>query len=242
MVREKNAASITGKISEGMSSFESYNNKEFYRFDSLGFAITGRLVSGLFGFVIIVLMLMYTFSTAANSIMVADLGGSNAFVGDVVITEEPGPSSMSGTLNPGSSVDFGYMASDAEWDYTSNLRLSHAEVVVTWEANGAGSVGARQVTLDASTQNNGTGESQSDTGFDGTITIQIPFQMLPETVSGTADNAEAFVESYETEGGWFGGTFTYDSGSTITNDNSISYTISLKIYTWDIQNVRETII
>ena len=242
MAREQKAVSITGKISDGLSRFESYNNKEIYRFDQLGFTITGRLISGLFGFVIIVLMLMYTFSTAANSIMIADLGGSNAFVGDVVITEEPGPSSISGTLNPGDSVDFGYIVSDAEWDYTNNLRLSHAEVIVTWEANGAGSVGARQVTLDASTQNNDTGESQSDTGFDGTITIQIPFQMLPETVSGTADNAESFVESYETEGGWFGGTFTYDSGSTITNNNSISYTISLKIYTWDIQNVRETII
>ena len=242
MARERNAVSITGKILDGLSRFESYNNKEIYRFDQLGFTITGRLISGLFGFVIIVLMLMYTFSTAANSIMIADLGGSNAFVGDVVITEEPGPSSISDTLNPGDSVDFGYIVSDAEWDYTNNLRLSYAEVIVTWEANGAGSVGARQVTLDASTQNNDTGESQSDTGFDGTITIQIPFQMLPETVSGTADNAEAFVESYETEGGWFGGTFTYDSGSTITNDNSISYTISLKIYTWDIQNVRETII
>ena len=242
MAREQNAVSITGKISDGLSKFENYNNKEIYRFDRLGFTITGRLISGLSGFLIIVVMLMFTFSSAANSIMVADLGGSNAFVGDVVITEEPGPSPISGTLNPSGSVDFGYIVSDAEWDYTNNLRLSYAEVIVTWEANGAGSVGARQVTLDASTQNNDTGESQSDTGFDGTITIQIPFQMLPETVSGTADNAEAFVESYETEGGWFGGTFTYDSGSTITNDNSISYTISLKIYTWDIQNVRETII
>jgi hypothetical protein len=242
MAREQNVTSITGKVSDGLSRFESYNNKEIYRFNQLGFTITGRLISGLSGFLIIVVMLMFTFSSAANSIMVADLGGSNAFVGDVVITEEPGPSPISGTLNPSGSVDFGYIVSDAEWDYTNNLRLSHAEVIVTWEANGAGSVGARQVTLDASTQNNDTGESQSDTGFDGTITIQIPFQMLPETVSGTADNAEAFVESYETEGGWFGGTFTYDSGSTITNDNSISYTISLKIYTWDIQNVRETII
>ena len=242
MAREQNAVSITGKISDGLSKFENYNNKEIYRFDRLGFTITGRLISGLSGFLIIVVMLMFTFSSAANSIMVADLGGSNAFVGDVVITEEPGPSPISGTLNPSGSVDFGYIVSDAEWDYTNNLRLSHAEVIVTWEANGAGSVGARQVTLDASTQNNDTGESQSDTGFDGTITIQIPFQMLPETVSGTADNAEVFVESYETEGGWFGGIFTYDSGSTVTTDNSISYTISLKIYTWDIQNVRETII
>lgn len=241
MVSEKNSASITGKISDGMSTFESYNNKEIYRFDGLGFAITGRLVSGLCGFVIIVLMLMYTFSSAASSIMVADLGGSNAFVGDVEIIEEAGPT-LSGTMNPGSSVDFGYIIEDTEWDYTSNLRLSHIEVVVNWEANGAGSVGARQVTFQVSTQNDTTGETQDQSGFDGTMTVQIPIQMLPETVSGTADSVEAFVGSYETEGEWAGGTFTYNSGSTITNDNSISYSISLKVYVWDIQNVRETII
>ena len=241
MVSEKNSASITGKISEGMSSFESYNNKEIYRFDGIGFAITGRLVSGLCGFVIIVLMLMYTFSSAASSIMVADLGGSNAFVGDVEIMEEAGPT-LSGTMNPGSSVDFGHVIDDMEWDYTSNLKLSHIEVAVNWEANGAGSVGARQVTFQVSTQNDTTGETQDQSGFDGTITVQIPVQMLPETVSGTADSAEAFVEGYEKEGEWAGGTFTYNSGSTITNDNSISYSISLKAYVWDIQNVRETII
>ena len=55
MSSEKNSASITGKISQVMSSFESYNNKEIYRFDGLGFVITGRLVSGLCGFVIIVI-------------------------------------------------------------------------------------------------------------------------------------------------------------------------------------------
>jgi hypothetical protein len=113
------------------------------------------------------------------------------------------------------------------------------EVIVDWEANGAGSVGNRQVTLQASTQNDTTGKSEIQSGFEGTIMIQFPVQMLPETVSGTADSSEAFVEGYETEGEWIGGTFTYDSGSTITNDNSISYTISLKVYTWELENVRE---
>ncbi len=93
--------------------------------------------------------------------------------------------------------------------------------------------------ISTSTQNDTTGESQGDTGFGGTITLQLAFNMLPETVSGTADTAEDLVKSYERNGEWIGGTFTYDSGSTITNDNSISYTISLKVYTWDIQNLRE---
>ena len=92
MAREQNAASITGKMSDGLSRFESYNNKEIYRFDQLGFTITGRLVSGLFGFLIIVLMLMFTFSSAANSIMVAELGGIKSFTAEVIITENLGPS------------------------------------------------------------------------------------------------------------------------------------------------------
>jgi hypothetical protein len=239
MVRERNTVSITGKISDGLSKFESYNNKEIYRFDQLGFTITGRLVSGLSGFLIIVVMLMFTFSSAANSIMVSDLGGSKSFVGDVVVVEETGTSLPENSLSPGQSVDFGYLVEDTQWDYINNSRLSHVEVIVDWEANGVGSVGNRQVTLQASTQNDTTGKSEIQSGFDGTIMIQFPVQMLPETVSGTADSSEAFVEGYETEGEWIGGTFTYDSGSTITSDNSISYTISLKIYTWELENVRE---
>ncbi|MEC9332493.1 MAG: hypothetical protein VYA07_00410, partial [Candidatus Thermoplasmatota archaeon] len=88
MVRERNAASITGKMLDGLSRFENYNNKEIYRFDQLGFTITGRLISGLFGFLIIVVMLMFTFSSAANSMMVADLGGIKSYTADVVITEQ----------------------------------------------------------------------------------------------------------------------------------------------------------
>ena len=82
---------LTDKLSEGLSQFENYNNKEIYRFEQLGFTITGRLVSGLSGFLIIVVMLMCTFSSAANSIMVSDLGGSKSFVGDVVVVEEAAP-------------------------------------------------------------------------------------------------------------------------------------------------------
>ena len=52
--------------------------------------ITGRLISGTIGFVIIILMLMVTFSSAANSIMVSELGGSKAFTADVVLTELSG--------------------------------------------------------------------------------------------------------------------------------------------------------
>ena len=243
MALERNAVSITGKMSEGLSKFESYNSKEIYRFDRLGFTITGRLISGLSGFLIIVVMLMFTFSSAANSVMVAELGGIKSFEADVVITEQPGPS-FSGTLeDQGDYVDFGYIVEEADWDYISNMRISHFDVEVDWSANGGGG-GGRQVTFDVSSDNNTAGESQNDGGGGGEVIIEWAINPLPETVSDTADSPEDFVSSFEKSGEWMGGTFTYTSESAFADttpltSESISYTITLTYYTWELEDIRE---
>lgn len=239
MTRERNAASITGKMSDGLSRFESYNNKEIYRFDQLGFTITGRLVSGLFGFLIIVLMLMFTFSSAANSIMVAELGGIKSFTADVIITENPGPS-LSGVLDEGEFIEFGYLMDEVGWDYTSNLRITDILVTVDWDASGGAGPG-RQVTFDVSSDNNTAGESQNDGGGGGEIVIEWAINPLPETVSDTADSPEAFVSSFEKNGEWMGGKFTFTEASqgSLVLSESVDYTISLTYYTWALENVRE---
>ena len=243
MALERNAVSITGKMSEGLSKFESYNSKEIYRFDRLGFTITGRLISGLSGFLIIVVMLMFTFSSAANSVMVAELGGIKSFEADVVITEQPGPS-FSGTLeDQGDYVDFGYIVEESDWDYILNMRISHFDVEVDWSANGGGG-GGRQVTFDVSSDNNTAGESQNVGGGGGVIIIEWAINPLPETVSDTADSPEDFVSSFEKSGEWMGGTFTYTSESAFADttpltSESISYTITLTYYTWELENIRE---
>ena len=239
MTRERNAASITGKMSDGLSRFESYNNKEIYRFDQLGFTITGRLVSGLFGFLIIVLMLMFTFSSAANSIMVAELGGIKSFTADVIITENPGPS-LSGVLDEGEFIEFGYLMDEVGWDYTSNLRITDILVTVDWDASGGAGPG-RQVTFDVSSDNNTAGESQNDGGGGGEIVIEWAINPLPETVSDTADSPEAFVSSFEKNGEGMGGKFTFTQASqgSLVLSESVDYTISLTYYTWALENVRE---
>ena len=239
MSSEKNSASISGKISDGMSSFESYNNKEIYRFDGLGLVITGRLVSGLCGFVIIVLMLMITFSSAANSVMIADLGGSKAYTADVVITENSGPS-LSGSLNEGESIEFGYLLEEMEWDYTQEMRITEIIVSVNWDASGGAGPG-RQVTFEVSSDNNTAGESQNDGGGGGDIPITWPINQLPETVSDTADSPDDFVSSFEKNGEWMGGRFTFTQASqgSILLSESVSYTITLTYYTWEFENIRE---
>ena len=236
--------SVSRLLSEKLSSFEKYNNKELYNFGSgsFSFMITGRLISGTIGFVIIILMLMVTFSSAANSIMVSELGGSKAFTADVVLTELSGPS-FSGTLNnEGEFVEFGYLVDDIGWDYSAELKISHIDIQVIWDANG-GAGGGRQVTFEVSSENNTVGESQTDGGNGGTITTVWLINQLPETVSDTADSADDFVRSYETPGDWVGGRFTYSSesiGSIALND-SIDYTISLTYFTWNFENIREIV-
>ena len=230
---------LSDSISDTLTKFEKYNSKEIYNFGN--FIVTGRLVSAFVGFLIIVLMLMVTFSSAANSIMITELGGTTAFTADVVITENVGPT-FSGTLNnEGDFIDFGYVLEEVDWDYTSNMRISYFEVVVDWDPNG-GAGGGRQVTFDVSSQNNTVGESQNDGGNGGVITTVWNVQPFAETVSDTADNIESFLLSFETSGEWMGGKFTYSQesiGSSIALSESIDYTITLTYYTWDFENIRE---
>ncbi len=123
------------------------------------------------------------------------------------------------------------------------MRISHFDVEVDWSANGGGG-GGRQVTFDVSSDNNTAGESQNNGGGGGVIIIEWAINPLPETVSDTADSPEDFVSSFEKSGEWMGGTFTYTSESAFADTTpltteSISYTITLTYYTWELENIRE---
>ena len=228
---------LSESISDSLSSFEKYNNKEVYNFG--GFAVTGRLVSAFGGFIVIILMLMVTFSSAANSIQVGELGGINAFTADVIITENSGPS-LSGTLNEGESVEFGYILEQVEWDYTEDMRITEIIVSVNWDANGGAGPG-RQVTFEVSSDGNGTAESQNDGGGGGDIPITWSINPLPETVSDTANSPDDFVASFEQNGQWMGGKFTFSQASqgSILLSESVNYEITLTYYTWEFENIRE---
>ena len=228
---------LSETVSGSLSSFEKYNNKEVYNFG--GFAVTGRLVSAFGGFIVIILMLMVTFSSAANSIQVGELGGIKAFTADVIITENSGPS-LSGTLNEGDSVEFGYVMEQAEWDYTEEMRITEIIVSVNWDANGGAGPG-RQVTFEVSSDGNGTAQSQNDGGGGGDIPITWSINPLPEIVSDTADSPDDFVASFEQRGQWMGGKFTFTQASqgSILLSESVDYEITLTYYTWEFENVRE---
>ena len=233
---------LSENISNSLSRFEKYNNKEIYSFGN--FTVTGRIVSGFAGFIVIILMLMVTFSSAAKNIDVSDLGGSTAYTAEVVITENSGPS-LSGSLDEGESIEFGYIVEELEWDYTQEMRITEIIVSVNWDASGGAGPG-RQVTFEVSSDNNTAGESQNDGGGGGDIPITWPINQLPETVSDTADSPDDFVTSFEKNGEWMGGRFTFTQASQGSNipgiNESVSYTITLTYYTWEFENIREVAI
>lgn len=228
---------LSDVIGDSLSNFEKYNNKEVY--SSGNFTVTGRIVSGFAGFIIIILMLMVTFSSAVKNIEVDDLGGSTAYTADVIITENSGPS-LSGSLDEGESIEFGYLLEEMEWDYTQEMRIREIIVSVNWDASGGAGPG-RQVTFEVSSDNNTVGESQNDGGGGGDIPINWPINQLPETVSDTADSPDDFVSLFEKNGEWIGGRFTFTQASqgSLLLSESVSYTITLTYYTWEFENIRE---
>ena len=95
--------------------------------------------------------------------------------------------------------------------------------------------------FEVSSDNNTAGESQNDGGGGGDIPITWPINQLPETVSDTADSPDDFVSSFEKNGEWMGGRFTFTQASqgSILLSESVSYTITLTYYTWEFENIRE---
>ena len=235
--------SLSSELSKSLSRFESYNNSEVYNLKlskSLVVTVTGRMVSGFTGFIVIILMLMVTFSSAANSVVVLDLGGSKAYTADVIITENSGPDPLTGSLNEGDSIEFGYLLDQIEWNYTQEMRITEIVVSVNWDATGGAGPG-RQVTFEVSSDNNTVGESQNDGGGGGDIPITWSINPLPEIVSDTADSPEDFISSFEKNGEWMGGRFTFTQASqgSILLSESVTYTITLTYYTWEFENIRE---
>ena len=114
-------------LGELVGKFERYNSTELRRVNLPGgfpFAITGRIVSGGYGFVVIIVILASSFHLAPHRDDVQPLGGGAiGFQADVATNSTAGPS-KSGTLNnEGDSVPFGVDAGEVEWDFAAEPRL-----------------------------------------------------------------------------------------------------------------------
>lgn len=231
-------------LGERLEQFERYNNTELRRMELPGgfpFAVTGRLVSGGIGFVVIIIILAISFQSAANSVAVSGIGGgATGYEADVATNTTAGPG-KSGTLNSeGDSVPFGVDAGEADWDFAGELRLAEVVVTLAWQdATSSVDIGQPTVSLQVTTGN--FSETAQGTGFDASVTITVPVTAMGETVSGSADSVEKFITSFEAAGPPVSGVITYedDANPSPIKDEPLDYTLSCTLVGWELQNVRE---
>ncbi len=231
-------------LGELVGRFERYNNTELRRVNLPGgfpFTITGRIVSGGYGFVIIIVILASSFHFAPHRDDVQPLGGgATGFEADVATNGTAGPS-KSGTLNnEGDSVPFGVDAGDLEWDFATELRLISVDVTVTWSA-GTSSVDAGAPTVSLQVTAGNFSETSQGTGFDASVTISVPVTVMGETVSGSSNSVEEFIASFEAEGPAVSGVITYedDANPSPIKDEPLDYTLTCSLMGWELQNIRE---
>ncbi|MDP6236231.1 MAG: hypothetical protein QGE96_04440 [Candidatus Poseidoniia archaeon] len=231
-------------LGELVGRFERYNNTELRRMNLPGgfpFTITGRIVSGGYGFVIIIVILASSFHFAPHRDDVQPLGGgATGFEADIATNGTAGPS-KSGTLNnEGDSVPFGVDAGDLEWDFATELRLISVDVTVTWSA-GTSSVDAGAPTVSLQVTAGNFSETSQGTGFDASVTISVPVTVMGETVSGSSNSVEEFIASFEAEGPAVSGVITYedDANPSPIKDEPLDYTLTCSLMGWELQNIRE---
>ena len=231
-------------LGELVGKFERYNSTELRRVNLPGgfpFAITGRIVSGGYGFVVIIVILASSFHLAPHRDDVQPLGGgATGFEADIATNGTAGPS-KSGTLNnEGDSVPFGVDAGDVEWDFATELRLISVDVTVTWSA-GTSSVDAGAPTVSLQVTAGNFSETSQGTGFDASVTISVPVTVMGETVSGSSNSVEEFIASFEAEGPAVSGVITYedDANPSPIKDEPLDYTLTCSLIGWELQNIRE---
>ena len=231
-------------LGELVGRFERYNNTELRRMNLPGgfpFTITGRIVSGGYGFVIIIVILASSFHFAPHRDDVQPLGGgATGFEADIATNGTAGPS-KSGTLNnEGDSAPFGVDAGDVEWDFATELRLISVDVTVTWSA-GTSSVDAGAPTVSLQVTAGNFSETSQGTGFDASVTISVPVTVMGETVSGSSNSVEEFIASFEAEGPAVSGVITYedDANPSPIKDEPLDYTLTCSLMGWELQNIRE---
>ena len=232
---------LSDTVGEKLKQFERYNNSELHRMELPGgfpFAVTGRLVSGAIGFVIIIIILAISFQSAANSVAVSGIGGgSTGFEADVATNTTAGPG-KSGTLNSeGTTVQFGVDADESEWDFAGKMQLAEVVVELSWSARG-GDIGQPTVSLQITAGN--FSESAQGAGFDVTISITIPVTALGVTVSGSANSIDEFIASFEAAGPAVSGVITYeDDANPLPLNEPLDYTLTCTLVNWELQNISE---
>ena len=234
-------ASSKGTVDNYLEDLRQYQRKELHKVEmgKLGtLVVTGKLAIGIIGFIIIVLILAATFSSLASKYDTDPVGGSTLLTADDIRDEESGPGASDTWNSEGDNIEFGVDYGEMDWDWSNETTMVEVRVTFSWETQDAVAAGSRQFSLEISSTNDSAGTlSDSQTGWDGSITLSWVINDVPAKYNASASNVDAFTQSLEVPGEGISGVATWSQDNSFSANPTVQATITTSVVKWHMENI-----
>ncbi len=228
-----------------LEELRNYQRRELRKIELPGklgtLAVTGKLVIGLVGFMIIVAMLNVTFYAMADKYETGTLGGRSIVGADVIRDEETGPTVNDNWNSEGDTTEFGVDYDQPDWDWSNNTHLVMIEVTFAWHSNdlaGGQAGNTREMSLEIhSTNSTKDPIIVSDNNFHGELTIQWFINDVPEQYNASADDVESFEMGLEVPGEGISGIARFEQDNSAALFPDVDVTITSKVILWHLENI-----
>ena len=234
-------------VSRKYGEFERFNEREIRKIAlpvmNTEFVVTGRLVSGLVGFTVIILVLSMSFSYAASSTNSTDIGGVNAYIALINSTQEQ-ILSQSGFFDEGQTLTFDVMQDSSGSDLKGIRNIGMISVQFYFESPSITDQTEPTVSIRIANGSEG-GDLYTDTQSSYEHTWQYDYMINNLTSAGnitmSADSQEDFLFQLEIDGEYIFVEVIYDDSNAIFpgEDDTLDYEISITMTTWIIEDINE---
>ena len=238
-------------VSRKYGEFERFNEREIRKIvlplmRDTELTVTGRLVSGLIGFTVIIIVLSISFAHAASSTNITPIGGVNAYIAQINWTEEE-LLSQSGFFDEEQTLTFEVtedsMGSDlkemrdivmisVQFYFESPSILDQTEPTVSIYITN----GSEGIELYTDTQTSFEHAWQYDYMINGNSNLT-----AGGNVTMAADSEDDFVLKLEVDGEYIFVEVNYEDSNEILpgEDDTLDYEITITMTTWNIENINE---
>ena len=234
-------------VSHKYDEFERFNEREIKKIAlpvmNTEFTITGRLISGLVGFTVIILVLSMSFAYAASGTNTAPIGGVNAYIAQLNTTQEQ-ILSGSGFFDEGQTLTFDVMQDSAGSDLKGIRNIGMISVEFYFESPSFTDQTEPTVSIRIANGSEGN-DLYTDTQNSYEHTWNYDYVINNLTSSGnvtmSADSQEDFLFQLEVDGEYIFVEVVYDDSNAIFpgEDDTLDYEINITMTTWSIEDINE---
>jgi len=234
-------------VSRKYSEFERFNEREIRKIAlpvmNTEFTVTGRLVSGIVGFTVIILVLSMSFSYAASNTNSTAIGGVNAYIAQINLTQEQ-ILSGSGFFDEGQILTFDVMQDSIGSDLKGIKNIGIISVEFYFESPSI--TDQTEPTVSIRIANGSEGDdlyTDTQNSYEHTWNYDYIINNLTSTgnITMSADSQEDFLFQLGVNGEYIFVEVIYEDSNAIFpgEDDTLDYEINITMTTWSIENINE---